>query len=184
MKVLRKWSRILHRDLGFFFVGTSIIYGISGIALNHMGDWDPSYVVENKELSIESDLTKSQFSETVLMDELKRHDLADQYTNHYFPQAHILKVFLDDKSSLIIDTKAKRARLELIEKRIVFYEVNFLHYNPNAWWKWFSDIFAGVLIFLALSSLLMVRGKKGVSGRGGIYVVAGIIIPILILIFS
>ena len=46
MKQLRKWSRILHRDIGFFFIGTTLIYAISGIALNHMADWNPNYSVE------------------------------------------------------------------------------------------------------------------------------------------
>jgi len=48
MKQLRKWSRILHRDIGFFFIGTSIIYGLSGIAINHLKDWNPNYVVITK----------------------------------------------------------------------------------------------------------------------------------------
>ena len=48
MKNLRKWSRILHRDIGFFFIGTTLIYAISGIALNHLSDWNPNYSVENK----------------------------------------------------------------------------------------------------------------------------------------
>ncbi|NLZ94386.1 MAG: peptidase, partial [Bacteroidales bacterium] len=32
---LRKWSRIIHRDLSFFFSGVIIIYAISGFVLNH-----------------------------------------------------------------------------------------------------------------------------------------------------
>ncbi len=31
----RKWNRWIHRELGFLFFGMTIIYGISGIALNH-----------------------------------------------------------------------------------------------------------------------------------------------------
>ena len=48
IKFWRKWSRILHRDIGYFFIGTSIIYGISGIALNHLSDWNPNYSVTLK----------------------------------------------------------------------------------------------------------------------------------------
>jgi len=44
-----------------------------------------------------------------------------------------------------------------------------LHYNPNKIWTWFSDVFAGALILFALTSLFMVKGKKGIMGRGGIY---------------
>ena len=56
MKNLRKWSRILHRDIGFFFIGTTLIYAISGIALNHLSDWNPNYSVENKNFTTQINL--------------------------------------------------------------------------------------------------------------------------------
>ena len=57
MKKLRKWSRILHRDIGYFFIGTTIIYGLSGIALNHMNDWNPNYKVETEQFQTTIPLT-------------------------------------------------------------------------------------------------------------------------------
>ena len=59
MKTLRKWSRILHRDIGYFFIGTTLIYAISGIALNHMSDWNPNYSVTLKNFNTEYNLSKS-----------------------------------------------------------------------------------------------------------------------------
>jgi hypothetical protein len=47
---------------------------------------------------------------------------------------------------------------------------------------WFSDIFAGALIFLAITSFFIVKGWKGAWGRGGVYIALGIIIPIVFLI--
>ncbi len=44
-KTFNKWNRIVHRDLGFFFFGVIIIYAVSGIALNHLEDWNPNYIV-------------------------------------------------------------------------------------------------------------------------------------------
>ena len=38
---IRKWIRVIHRDMGYIFFGMSLIYGISGIALNHLDDWNP-----------------------------------------------------------------------------------------------------------------------------------------------
>ncbi len=72
---------------------------------------------------------------------------------------------------------------EFLRKRAVFYEVNYLHYNPNYWWMWFSDIYAVALIFLALTSFFIVKGKKGVVGRGAYYIIVGFVIPIVFLIF-
>ncbi|MEN8250540.1 MAG: PepSY-associated TM helix domain-containing protein [Bacteroidota bacterium] len=184
MKWLRRWSRILHRDIGYFFIGTSIIYGLSGIALNHLHDWNPSYNVVQKRFTTELDLNKGASKETVkqlVADEGKRFS----YKSHYYPEGNIIKVFLRGGSTLLVNTETGQGMAEFLRKRAVFYEVNYLHYNPNAWWMWFSDIFAGALIFLSITSFFMIKGKKGAWGRGGVYIAIGFIIPIVfLLIFS
>ena len=83
----------------------------------------------------------------------------------------------------MVRTETGQGQSEFLEKRPMFYEVNYLHYNPNEWWMWFSDLFAVALIFLSISSFFMIKGKKGVVGRGGIYIAAGFIIPIAFLFF-
>ncbi|MFC2117562.1 PepSY-associated TM helix domain-containing protein [Bacteroidota bacterium] len=183
MKKLRKWSRILHRDIGFFFIGTTIIYGLSGIALNHMKDWNPNYIVSRRNLITELDLNKSQNVEDNVLTLLDRIDNRKNYRSYYFPNSTTIKIFLKGGSSVIVNTITGEGVAEFLKKRAVFYQSNVLHYNPTNWWKWFSDIFAGALIFFAITSTIMVRGKKGIKGRGGIYMLAGIIIPILFLIF-
>ena len=45
MKKIRKLLRILHRDLGYFIVGMTIVYGLSGIFLNHRHDFNPDYKI-------------------------------------------------------------------------------------------------------------------------------------------
>ena len=184
MKIFRKWNRILHRDIGFFFVGASIIYGLSGIALNHMHDWNPNYSVELKEFTTNIDLSKNTVNiEDNILKLLDQVDDRDHFKKHYYPDDNYIKIFLSGGSSIIVDTETGDGWAEFLRKRTIFYQVNYLHYNPHEWWMWFSDIFAGALILLAITSLFMVRGKKGVIGRGGIYVALGIILPILFLIF-
>jgi len=183
MKFWRKWSRILHRDLGYFFIGTSIIYGLSGIALNHLKDWNPNYVVEVDDFKTDINLRKApQIKENVklLLDDINNRK---NYKKHYYPNSDYIKIFLKGGSNVVVNLHTGEGSAEYLQKRAVFYDVNFLHYNPNEWWMWFSDIFAGGLIFLSLTSLLMVKGRKGVWGRGGIYTLLGIIVPILFLIF-
>ena len=41
--IIRKWSRLLHRDLSFFFAGILMIYAISGFMLNHKKDFRLSH---------------------------------------------------------------------------------------------------------------------------------------------
>jgi hypothetical protein len=181
MKWIRRWSIILHRDIGYFFIGTSLIYGLSGIALNHLNDWNPSYSVNIQPIETAIELTKGVDNENIeQLVNLAGDDLS--YKSHYYPDDNTIKVFLKGGSNLIVNTETGLGRAEFLKRRPVFYEVNYLHYNPNAWWMWFSDIFAAALIFLALTSFFMVKGKKGATGRGGIYIVLGFIIPIVFLI--
>ncbi len=183
MKQIRKWSRILHRDIGFFFIGLSLIYGLSGIALNHLKDWNPNYSVDTKKFKTEINLNKSDNTKNNVLELLDDINDRDNYKKHYFPESTVIKIFLKGGSSIIVDTDTGEGIAEYLSKRQVFYMVNFLHYNPTAFWMWFSDVFVGALIFLALTALFMVKGKKGAWGRGGIYAIVGIIIPILYYIF-
>lgn len=48
----------------------------------------------------------------------------------------------------------------------------------------FSDVFAGSLVLITLTGLVMVHGGKGLWGRGGIELVAGILFPLLFIVFS
>jgi hypothetical protein len=56
-----------------------------------------------------------------------------------------------------------------------------LHENQVKGWSYVADIYAGILIFLALSGLFMVPGKNGFMRRGIWWFVAGII---LVLVFA
>jgi len=183
MKALRKWSRILHRDIGYFFIFTSLIYGISGIALNHMSDWNPNYSVELKHFTTNLDLGNSSFVKTNILKLLDNIDDSDNYKKHYYPNKNQLKIFLKGGSSIIVNVDSGNGTAEYLKRRPIFYESNFLHYNPNRIWTWFSDAFAAALILFSITSLFMVKGKKGIIGRGGIYLVLGIIIPIVFLMF-
>jgi hypothetical protein len=184
MKQVRKWSRIIHRDFGYIFFGVTLIYALSGIALNHLSDWNPNYSVELTEFETTLDLNKSaQVEENImhLLDEIA--DRSD-YKKHYYPSSQQLKIFLSGGSSVVVDLETGQGYAEFLRKRPMFYHVNYLHYNPNTWWTWFSDIFAGALIILALTGLVMVKGKKGITGRGAWLTALGIIIPLLFLMIS
>ena len=184
MKQLRKWSRILHRDIGFFFIGATIIYGISGIALNHLKDWNPNFIVNVKKIHTDENFSKENISEEKITKLLNALNSQDTYkTYNYVDGGSVLRIYLSGRSSVSVIPSTGEVTAEFVKKRPLFFEMNYLHYNPNNWWTWFSDIFAGALILLAITSLFMVRGRKGAWGRGGIYIIAGIIIPILFLFF-
>ena len=182
MKKIRKWSRILHRDFGFFFIGTTLIYAISGIALNHMSDWNPNYFVEIKKFHTSINLHNSDTVKKQILNFLDEIDTKKNYKQHYYPSQNTLKIFLKGGSSVVVNTTTGNATAEYLKRRPLIFEANYLHYNPNRIWTWFSDIFAGALILFAITSLFMNKGKNGIMSIRGIYTILGILIPILFLI--
>lgn len=178
----RKLNRILHRDLGYFFFGMTIVYALSGIALNHIDDWNPSYQIESEEISIESlPSDASAIDRAYAMKVAGRFGEKDNFKNYYFPEPNSLKIFIED-GSITINLDNGTGRLEKTSRRPVFYQVNYLHYNPGKWWTWFADIYAGGLIVIAVTGLFILRGKKGIKGRGAWLTAVGILIPIFFLL--
>jgi uncharacterized protein len=177
----RKWFRVVHRDFGYLFFGMTIIYSISGIALNHLDDWNSNYIITRKEISIDPALITPTISKKEMRELMKPYNEDKNYKNHYFPQPGQLKIFLKG-GSVMINTETGQGLLERVDRRPFFREMNFLHYNPAVSWTLFSDIFAGALILLAVTGLFLVRGAKGISGRGAWMTALGIIIPIVFLL--
>ncbi len=177
----RKWNRAIHRDFGYFFFGMSVIYGLSGIALNHMRDFNPSYVITREEIIVDlpSDPYSLNKSEVLLLLE----DIKEEgnYKKHYYPDSYQMKVFLKG-GSVVFDLETGEGLIEKIKKRPILHEVNLLHYNPTILWTWFSDIYASALILLAVTGLFILRGKNGITRRGAWLTMAGVIIPIVFLI--
>jgi len=173
----RKWNRAIHRDFGYLFFGMTLIYCISGIAINHLKDWNPNYVitVEEYDIRMPEDVDK-----TSLKALLKTNDIENRYLNHYYPEEGYLKVFLKD-GTFTIDMEDETGLLEITRRRKFFKPMNYLHYNPIKYWTWYSDIFSGALILLAITGLFIARGTKGISKRGAWLTVFGILIPLIFL---
>lgn len=179
----RKWNRAIHRDFGYFFAVITIIYALSGIALNHMDDWNPSYNVATTEIPIKDAVFKSDFDKTKAKEILSLVGEESNFKKIYFPPGkNQIKVFIKN-GSLVIDLETNQAVLEKISRRPVFYQVNFLHYNKAGnIWNWVSDIFAGALIILAISGLFILKGKNGITRRGAVLTIAGLILPIVFIL--
>ena len=106
----------------------------------------------------------------------------ETYTKHSSVGENSLKMFFKGGSSLEINMNDGKAMYEKIRKRPVFSSLNRLHYNPTRWWTWFSDIFAVCLLLITLTGLFMIKGPKGIIGRGGIEFLIGILIPLMFIL--
>jgi hypothetical protein len=181
---LRKWFRVIHRDLSFFFSGVIIIYAVSGIMLNHRNSINPNYTIKLHTIQVEGSfpMDKESISKSMVIDMLKPIKENRNYTKHYFPENNKLKVFLKGGSSLEVDLQSGKAMYEALKKRPIISQFNRLHYNPGNGWTIFSDIFAVSLIVITITGIFMNKGKKGILGRGGIELLVGIIVPVLFML--
>lgn len=179
-KVIRKWNRWIHRDLGYFFAGMIIIYGLSGIALNHIDDWDPSYYLVNEKEEVEKLPEGTVLNLDDMKEKMKDWKIKKNPLKHYYPKPNNIKVFYKGGSLVYYQTEGI-IHIEGTERRPIFHAVNWLHYNPNNIWKWYSDFFAVALILLSISGLFILRGKHGLAKRGKWLLGVGILIPLVFL---
>ncbi len=176
------WNRVFHRDLGYFFFGMSLIYAISGIALNHIKDWNPNYIIQQRKVQLGQPLQAENLSREKAMALLVEcGEKANSYKKHYFPQPGVLKIFIHS-GSVELDMQTGTGIVEKLSRRPVLYYVNFLHYNPRRLWLWFSDAFCIALIIIAVTGLFIIKGQKGITGRGAWLTGIGILIPLALLL--
>jgi len=169
---LRRWSRNVHRELSFFFSGMLLIYAVSGLVMNHRDTINPNYSVEQRRYVVGEPLpARDRLTRDDVVRLLAPLDEADNYTKHYFPESDVLKVFLKGGSSLTVRLSDGEAFYEKLTRRPVLGAMTRLHYNPVG------------LVAIVASGLLLLKGPKGLRGRGGVELAAGIAVPLLFLIF-
>ncbi len=177
---LSKLNRITHRDIGYLIAGMTIIYALSGIALNHKYDWNPNYLVDTYEFTTDLDLSRDTFNDETALLILKTIPGNPVFKTSHFPSGNKITLFIDG-GFVQIDAASGKGTVERISKRPLFYQINFLHYNPGKWWKFFSDIFCISLVLVTITGLFILRGKNGITRRGAILTITGIILPLIFL---
>lgn len=184
-KALHKFSRILHKDLSFFFAGMVLIYAISGLVMNHRGAINPYYDVKLISFTIKNidSLKKEKATEASVKNVLKDLGETDNYTHSYFQEDQLLKIFLKGGSNVVINTNNGEAQYEKVNKKILIGSMAKLHYNPQKWWTYFSDAFAIGLIIIVITGFTMMKSKQLIWSRAFIEVILGIIIPLCFIFF-
>jgi hypothetical protein len=179
---IRQFCRVLHRDLGYLFFGATVVYAVSGIAINHRNDWNPSYSISRRELPLPDIGSNQTLTRVQAANLLAQVGVAGRYQNHYAPAAGQVKIFFEGGSALI-NRAADTLVVETIQRRPLLHAFNKLHYNPGWWWTWFADLFSAALLIVAVTGLFLLRGYHGVTRRGGALVAIGILIPSTLIYF-
>ncbi|MCP4550040.1 MAG: hypothetical protein GY835_26575 [bacterium] len=179
MKTFRTICRWLHRELGFLAVGLTIVYAISGIAVNHKHDWNPNYLVAESRVTIPA-VGAGQDAEAKVLTHLgiTQPDRMMRIS----PEA--LRV-IADKTIYDVNLRTGEVEQRDFSERPFFFQVNQLHLNlVEHGYTIVSDIFAGILVILAISGIFLTRGRRGLIGRGGVLMLLGIVLPIVYIILQ
>jgi hypothetical protein len=179
----RKVFRAVHRDVGYVAVSLTIAYALSGLAVNHIEDWNPSYALDTAAVDIgalpEGDLHAMEATVVAKLS-LDRRSVR----GHFLETPTDFRVYLDEGQEARVDPRTGKGTLKTLSKRTVLFEVNSLHLNNlKGIWTYVADLFAIALMVLAITGVTMMKGDRGLAGRGKYFVAGGLAIPIAFVIY-
>jgi hypothetical protein len=181
---LRPWVRALHRDIGYLAIGMTVVYALSGLAVNHISDWDPNFthVDVDHQVTLPADASDDQ---AVTRAVLERVAPGTTPADVYRPVDGELEISLSDQRTLYVNLSSGVVREEGQKPRWLLRAVNWLHLNRGKQaWTYIADGYAVFLLFLAVSGLFMIPGRKGLIGRGGLLALTGALVPIIYVALS
>lgn len=175
MRGFRRVCRFLHREFGFLAVGLTLVYAVSGIAVNHVDAWNPNYRLGQSTLEI-GGLDPGAA------------DLEAQALRRLAPPEPVKATWRSAPDRLLVIVEGATYEIELPGGRTLrrghverpfFFDLNYLHLNhAKGAWTWVADAYAGILALLALTGLFLVQGRRGLAGRGGVWLAIGILLPL------
>jgi len=176
----RRWNHLLHRDVGFACVGLTVLYALSGVAVNHRRDWNPNYAIEKAAAQVRPSPSGQVAPSDVqaILRQLGENRLQERF---FQPDPDNLWIFVDGRV-VKVHLPSGRVEHERVAKRSFWYPLNALHLNhPQGTWTWIADLYAVALAFLAVSGLLMLR--RPLLRRGLMLTAAGVVVPLLFALF-
>jgi hypothetical protein len=178
----RPWVRAIHRDLGYVAVGLTLVYALSGLAVNHIAQWDPNF----RDTSEVHELGPLPEGDDVALTKKVLHDLGiEQAPRDTFRSSDERFDILFDHRSLHVNPKTGHVVDEGQKPRVLLRIANWLHLNRGKKaWTYFADAYAAGLLFLAVSGMFMIAGKKGFFWRGAALVAIGLAVPTLYVVVS
>jgi hypothetical protein len=195
-KSLSNISRSLHRDLGYFFIGITLIYAITGFILSARGLGWFKYDY-NFQTNISKNISSDDFKEKLITEakngkldyiykvgtksvvekNIKRLTFSKEENDTlYFDYKYMHVIYNKNSGEANIDYKSYPAFLQM-------FISSHLSSNNRAWY-YLALVYSIVLAFFALSAIVMVKGKYGFKKRGLSLMLAGILTVAIFLFFS
>lgn len=162
--------------MGYAVAALTIAYAVSGIAVNHIHDWNASYSVVKEHVRIEP---IADAAEVAMVAEARaRLGLDERPRSSYQPDAATLQLFYELKT-YAIDRPTGHVIVETTRPRPVLRDLNDLHLNVyKGAWTVVADVYAGLLIVLSVTGLFVLKGRVGITGRGAWLTALGVLVPL------
>ncbi len=172
------WHRlnvVLHRDIGYLAFGLTIVYGVSGLAVNHRADWNPSVKTTKTTMTIAP--VQGDRREALVQDALAKLGIAEKPRSSFQPNRSTLRLFFED-TTYAIDLPTGKVVVDRNVQRPVLYEFNALHLNtPKRVWTLIADVYAAALIVVAFTGLFVLKGRYGITRRCAVFTTIGVVLP-------
>jgi hypothetical protein len=178
----RPWLRAIHRDIGYFAVGLTLVYAASGLAVNHIKDWDPNFRQVSRSYRVPAPLPGDD--DAAARRTLSALAIQGTPREVYRASPSQLDIVFDQRT-LHVDTESGVVHEEGQAPRFLLRAANWLHLNRGKKaWSYIADGYAVFLLYLAISGLFMIPGRKGLVGRGALIALAGAAVPVLYVVLS
>ncbi len=174
--------RAVHRDLGHLAVGLTLVYAASGLAVNHIADWDPSFRSFDRTHDLGGPIEGDDAA--IARSVAARLGVVGTPKDVYRAGPEQLDVVYE-RRTLHVNPVSGRVVDEGQEPRFLLRAANWLHLNRGKKaWRYVADAYAAGLIVLAGSGMFLVGGRRGLFGRGGLLVLVGAAVPIAYVAWS
>ena len=176
----RAWLRAIHRDVGYLAVGFTVIYALSGIAMNHIDDWDPSFNATERTLKIVP--VSDEMSDDAAVKRVTDAAALGKPSEVLRAGDEVRLEYADGtKVTAIGETVTVQAR----SSRFFFRAAVWLHATRGKQaWKYISDAYAVLRLYLAISGIFMIKGKLGLKWRGTLLIGVGLGAPLAYIVLS
>ncbi len=181
--------RQLHRDVGYLLVGLTFVYALSGLAVNHIADWDPSFVQTAETYPLPASIDRSPIDPA---DDSKSRVLGERIARE-LDLGPVLEVYASSPTELDLTLETGQLTVALDRgsadysgqrPRPFLRLANWLHTNRGKKaWTFIADAYAILLVGLATSGLFLVRERR-FFGRKTVLVAVGALTPILYVALS
>lgn len=150
--------------------------------MNHRESWHPEkYTIESKAIEVTLP-SKSEITDEYAEKLGKELGIEDKFRRQLVKK-ETFKISYENHD-VEIDVATGKGEMVSFLKTPIISQTMKLHKNTSSWWIYYSDIFGISLILIAITGALMIKvGNKTFNKRGWKLALAGLVVPLLILLF-